>query len=68
MGDMSETTRVTEEQKRAAAALWAQYPSLRAARSGGVHAVASDIYVVPGPRLVEAAKAFAQILHPAGKQ
>jgi ABC-type Fe3+-hydroxamate transport system substrate-binding protein len=68
MGDMSETTRVTEEQKRAAAALWVQYPSLKAVRGRAVHAVSSDIYVVPGPRLVDAAKAFAHILHPVAKR
>jgi hypothetical protein len=32
-----------------------------------VHAVASDIYVVPGPRVVDAAKAFFEMLHPGGK-
>jgi ABC-type Fe3+-hydroxamate transport system substrate-binding protein len=29
-----------------------------------VFAVASDVYVVPGPRVVDAAKAFLAMLHP----
>jgi hypothetical protein len=37
---------------------------LRAVRSGRVHAIASDIYVVTGPRVAECARAFARMLHP----
>jgi hypothetical protein len=29
-----------------------------------VHAVADDIFVVPGPRAADAAQAFARLLHP----
>jgi hypothetical protein len=29
-----------------------------------VYAVASDIFVVPGPRIAEAAEAFERMLHP----
>ena len=64
MGEMAETTGVTERQKQAVVALWGKVPSLTAVREKRVHAVASDVFVVPGPRIVEAAKAFAAMLHP----
>ena len=64
MGDMADTKGVTEEHKRSVVELWKRMPLLRAVRSGRVHAVASDIYVVPGPRVVECARAFARMLHP----
>jgi len=58
MGDMSETTGVTEAHKRAVTQLWKSQPGVRA----NIHAVASDIFVVPGPRIAEAAEAFAKML------
>lgn len=64
MGEMSETQLVTEEQKKAVVSLWNRQPSLKAVRNRQVYAVASDIFVVPGPRAVEAARAFARMLHP----
>jgi iron complex transport system substrate-binding protein len=64
MGDMADTVGVSETQKRAVAALWERMSTLAAVRQKRVHAVASDIYVVPGPRVVDAAKAFFEILHP----
>jgi iron complex transport system substrate-binding protein len=67
MGDMAQTIGVTEEHRRAVAALWERMSSLAAARQKRIHAVASDIYVVPGPRVVDAAKAFFEMLHPGAK-
>lgn len=67
MGDMADTVGVSDEKKRAVAALWERMSSLKAARNHRVHAVASDIYVVPGPRVVDAAKAFFAMLHPASQ-
>ncbi len=64
MGEMADTAGVTEKQKRAVEALWNRYPMLSAVRNQRVFAVASDIYVVPGPRIVEAAREFARMLHP----
>jgi iron complex transport system substrate-binding protein len=64
MGEMSETTGVTEEQKRKVVELWNRRPSLKAVRQKRVYAVASDIFVVPGPRIAEAAEAFERMLHP----
>jgi iron complex transport system substrate-binding protein len=65
MGEMAETTGVTEEQKRKVEALWAaRMPQLAAVKRKRVYAVASDIFVVPGPRIVDAAREFARRLHP----
>jgi iron complex transport system substrate-binding protein len=62
MGDMAETLRVTEEHKRSVVALWSRYPTLNAVKHGRVFAVASDIFVVPGPRVVDAAEEFEKML------
>jgi ABC-type Fe3+-hydroxamate transport system substrate-binding protein len=64
MGEMSQVVGVTEAQKRAVVALWGRYPNLAAVREHRVFAVASGIFVVPGPRVVEAAREFARMLHP----
>lgn len=63
MGDMSDTVGVTEEHKRNVIALWNRVPTLAAVKRHRVYAVASDIFVVPGPRVIDAAKAFAEMLH-----
>lgn len=63
MGDMTATTGVTEEHKRSVVALWAAYPGIRAVARKKVFAVAADIFVVPGPRVVDAAEAFAAMLY-----
>ena len=54
MGDMSDTVAVTEAQKNSVTALWSRMNSISAVRARRVHAVASDIFVVPGPRVVDA--------------
>jgi iron complex transport system substrate-binding protein len=64
MGDMAETTGVTEAHKQEVVALWRRHASLKSR----VYAVASDIFVVPGPRVVEAAEAFESMLHPEAKR
>jgi iron complex transport system substrate-binding protein len=66
MGDMSETVGVTEEHKRSVVALWSRHAALKAVARNRVYAVASDIFVVPGPRVAEAAEAFERMLHPEG--
>lgn len=64
MGEMAETTGVTEARKQAVVELWRRRTTLKSR----VYAVASDIFVVPGPRVAEAAEAFAQMLHPEAKR
>lgn len=64
MGDMADTVGVTDEHKREVTSLWERLSSVAAVKQHRVYAVASDIYVVPGPRVVDAAKAFLSMLHP----
>jgi iron complex transport system substrate-binding protein len=64
MGDMAETIGVTDEHKRSVVALWTRHATLKAVTQRRVYAVASDIFVVPGPRVAEAAEAFEKMLHP----
>jgi len=62
MGDMSDTTDVTEQKKASVERMWKAQKAVRAAVEGKVFAVAADIFVVPGPRVVDAAEAFARML------
>jgi iron complex transport system substrate-binding protein len=64
MGDMSNTFGVTEQHRRGVVSLWGRLATVDAVKQGRVHAVASEIYVVPGPRVVDAARAFLEMLHP----
>jgi iron complex transport system substrate-binding protein len=67
MGDMADTVGVTDQHKREVTGLWERLNSVDAVKQHRVHAVASDAYVVPGPRVVDAAKAFFAMLHPDAK-
>ena len=62
MGDMSETTSVTPQQKAAVERMWKARKGVRAAQQNRIFAVAADIFVVPGPRVIDAAEAFARML------
>ena len=59
MGDMADTIGVTDEHKRSVVALWKSRPDI----PSRVYAVASDIFVVPGPRMAEAAREFFRLIH-----
>jgi iron complex transport system substrate-binding protein len=63
MGDMAETVGVTEAHKQGVVKLWQRQVDLKAVNSNRVYAVAADIFVVPGPRVAEAAQAFAKMLY-----
>jgi len=59
MGDMADTDQVTETHKRSVVELWKRVlPESRA------YAIASDVFVVPGPRVAEAARELGRLLHP----
>jgi iron complex transport system substrate-binding protein len=64
MGDMADTVGVTDAHKREVTSLWDRLSSVAAVKQHRVYAVASDVYVEPGPRVVDAAKAFLEMLHP----
>jgi iron complex transport system substrate-binding protein len=59
MGDMAETVGVTAAHKQAVEQLWRSRRDIRAS----AHAIADDIFVVPGPRMVEAAREFHRLIH-----
>lgn len=64
LGDHADPDTVTAEDQRHIVELWARAPSLAAVKQRRVFAVTSDIFVVPGPRIVNAAEAFLEMLHP----
>ncbi|BDC49144.1 ABC transporter substrate-binding protein [Bryobacterales bacterium F-183] len=65
MGDMSVTGDVTKAHIDAVRALWeTQRGKVRAVREKRLYPVAADIFVVPGPRVAEAAEAFQRMLFP----
>jgi hypothetical protein len=43
--------------------LWAQQRLVSAVRTGSVHAVHDESFVVPGPRVVDATRAMAHWFH-----
>jgi iron complex transport system substrate-binding protein len=64
MGDMSDTVNVTDQHTRSVVALWQRVAMLSGVKHHRVFAVASDIYVTPGPRVVDAARSIFGMLHP----
>ncbi|MCC6392340.1 MAG: cobalamin-binding protein [Bryobacterales bacterium] len=64
MGDSTHTGAITEQHKREVIRLWDRYPALSAVRNHRVYPVADDRFVIPGPRMVEAVRIFARLLHP----
>ncbi len=64
MGDMGNTDDVTEEHRLSVTKLWRQIPSLPAVQQDRVYSVANDIFVVPGPRVVDAAQSLFEMIHP----
>jgi len=67
MGDMAETTGVTDAHKQSVVKLWETQQAVKAVAKKKVFAVAADIFVVPGPRVVEAAEAFAAMMREEGR-
>jgi iron complex transport system substrate-binding protein len=51
--------RVTRERE-----VWRGLPGLPAVRTGRIHIVSDDRFIVPGPRVAEAARQIAEVLHP----
>ena len=64
IGDMAQDRSVTPEQIREVIALWQRVPTLAAVRDKRVYPIAPGGLLVPGPRVVEAARELLQILHP----
>jgi iron complex transport system substrate-binding protein len=58
---------LTPARLRKEAAVWKTLPTLPAVRNNRVHLLEGDKYVVPGPRVVEAAEQIAKLIHPQGR-
>ena len=67
-GDIGETEEDHRRRQPITERLWRRQPNVKAARSNGVHAVTSDAFVVPGPRVVEVAETLARWLAAAGNK
>jgi iron complex transport system substrate-binding protein len=65
-GDMGDTVDEHRRRQPATERLWRRQINVKAARDGDVHAVTSDAFVVPGPRVVEAVETLARWLDAAG--
>jgi iron complex transport system substrate-binding protein len=61
--DMGDTTLERRAKAPANLALWNDDAMVKIARLGKVHAVTTDALVVPGPRVVEAARWLARLIH-----
>ena len=61
-GDMGDTAASRRQREAATIGLW-RAQTLVAAAKGSVHAVTSDAFVVPGPRVVEVAETLAAWIH-----
>jgi iron complex transport system substrate-binding protein len=66
-GDMGDTVEEHRRRQAATERLWRQQANVKAARTGDVHAVTSDAFVVPGPRVVEAVETLARWIDAAGR-
>jgi iron complex transport system substrate-binding protein len=59
-GDMGETEAEHVRRRPTTEGLWRRQPNVRAAQMNGIHAVTSDAFVVPGPRLVQVAETLSR--------
>lgn len=64
MGDYSHGRAVTTSSQAEKLKLWSKYGVLQAVRNRRVYDVSADHFVVPGPRMVNAAREFKKLLHP----
>jgi iron complex transport system substrate-binding protein len=63
MGEHPDATPISEAQKQSEIALWRKYPSVPAVKNNRVNIVSSDLYVHPGPRVVDLARELARLFH-----
>lgn len=61
-GDIGDTVDEHVRRQPATERLWRQQTNVKATQINGVHAVTSDAFVVPGPRVVEVAETLARWL------
>jgi iron complex transport system substrate-binding protein len=64
MGEHPEAAAISEAQKQKEIALYRRYPTLPAAKANRIHIVSSDLFVHPGPRVVDLARTLEKLFHP----
>jgi iron complex transport system substrate-binding protein len=57
-----------EEATRSLRQDWQALPTLRAVREGRIHVLTDEVLLVPGPRIVRAARILARAIHGEGAQ
>jgi iron complex transport system substrate-binding protein len=68
VGEMGESPADSERRRKVTESLWAEQSLVSAVRTGGVHAAHDESFVVPGPRVVDAARAMARWFHGVGER
>jgi iron complex transport system substrate-binding protein len=63
VGEMGESPGDSARRRQVTEGLWARQALVTAVRTGQLHAVTDDAFVVPGPRMVEVARLIAEWLH-----
>lgn len=63
VGEMGEDPADSARRRAVTAGLWKRQSLVAAVRTGAVHAVTDEAFVVPGPRVVDAARAMAAWFH-----
>jgi iron complex transport system substrate-binding protein len=63
-GDVADPEQAPAGHDQAVVRLWNRWSQLPAVTSRRVYPVASEIYVIPGPRVGEAARALGRLIHP----
>jgi len=66
IGDMADNI-VTEQHKRDIVVLWQRAATIAAVKQHSVFATPPDMFLVPGPRVVDAARALLALFHPESK-
>lgn len=61
--DMSHGEDLTDAEVTSILEMWDSFPTLTAVQTRQVHVVESDIFLVPGPRMAEAVRQLARIIH-----
>lgn len=64
MGEHPDASSLSEAQRLKEVEMWRKYASLQAAKKDRIHIVSSDLYVQPGPRMIELARVMAELFHP----
>lgn len=63
-GDMAQESKQSVAHEASVRALWKSLGSVEAVKHGRIYPVSDDYWVVPGPRMVDAARALARFIHP----